>query len=271
MESHRQGLSAEADSILKHLDQAHSNDERATSFMFKKLGLSSDSHGVLKMLCEHGYIESQPSPSNDTAYLLKSKARDYLRGEYTPLPSSYGVQKGITQTHEVTSKPPTPAHDSRILAAERDRVHTGHTQVAVVEPKLDYATYKDHPLLRGKALIAEGETMPMLKTVGVRFVLTLMDYHDCLPLPVLSGFLLGSKSDLNHIVLENKFVSHIHCRFRVARTNQTGYKLYVQDMNSTNGTFVDDLRLQPDQVVALRHGAKLNIATKYTFIVSQLA
>ena len=55
--------------------------------------------------------------------------------------------------------------------------------------------------------------------------------------PILS---LGKKKEEVDVVLEDSSVSRIH-----ARITKEGSEYYLEDLNSTNGTFKNGLRLQP--------------------------
>ena len=67
--------------------------------------------------------------------------------------------------------------------------------------------------------------------------------------PVLS---LGKKKEEVDVVLEDSSVSRIH-----ARITQEGAEYYLEDLNSTNGTFKNGLRLQPYEKRKLEAGDEL--------------
>ncbi len=54
------------------------------------------------------------------------------------------------------------------------------------------------------------------------------------------------------IVIKDSTISRIHARF----TKQEN-KIYVTDMNSTNGTFKNGLRLEPNETVLIEQGDEL--------------
>lgn len=66
------------------------------------------------------------------------------------------------------------------------------------------------------------------------------------------GLVLGRDPDLCHLSVLNSSVSRRHLRF----TLQDGV-LEAEDLNSTNGTYLDGRRLRPLEPVRLRHGASL--------------
>ena len=67
--------------------------------------------------------------------------------------------------------------------------------------------------------------------------------------PILS---MGKKKDEVDVVLEDSSVSRIH-----ARIIQEGAVYYLEDLNSTNGTFKNGLRLQPYEKRKLETGDEL--------------
>ena len=71
----------------------------------------------------------------------------------------------------------------------------------------------------------------------------------CIDKPVIS---LGKKKEEVDVVLEDSSVSRIH-----ARIIQEGAEYYLEDLNSTNGTFKNGLRLQPYEKRKLEAGDEL--------------
>ncbi len=74
-------------------------------------------------------------------------------------------------------------------------------------------------------------------------------YHiDLGNLPCTIGKMAGNVD----IVIKDSTISRIHARF----TRQEN-KIYVTDMNSTNGTFKNGLRLEPNETVLIEQGDEL--------------
>jgi hypothetical protein len=61
-----------------------------------------------------------------------------------------------------------------------------------------------------------------------------------------SGFSIG-RGDQNGLALEDAFVSHMH-----ARIFRRGQYLYLEDLGSTNGTFVNDRRIDKEAQLRVR-------------------
>ena len=66
------------------------------------------------------------------------------------------------------------------------------------------------------------------------------------------GVTLGRHPKLCDLVIDDPSISRRH--FRVGRS---GEGLFVEDLNSLNGTFLDNARLQPFEAVALQEGHSL--------------
>ncbi|MGJ3237092.1 MAG: FHA domain-containing protein [Anaerolineae bacterium] len=60
----------------------------------------------------------------------------------------------------------------------------------------------------------------------------------------------GNHIDLSPFKANERGVSRIHAQIHMAND-----RLYITDMDSTNGTIVDGARLQPHQAVVLRQGS----------------
>ena len=61
------------------------------------------------------------------------------------------------------------------------------------------------------------------------------------------------------VVIKNDTISRIHARFM-----KEGEIIYVTDLNSTNGTFKNGLRLEPNETVSIEAGDEIRFG-KMTF------
>ncbi|MGN0621775.1 MAG: FHA domain-containing protein [Porcipelethomonas sp.] len=77
-------------------------------------------------------------------------------------------------------------------------------------------------------------------------------------------FIIGKDSkQANYIITNNGSVSRTHCRITCANGTFS-----VCDLNSTNGTFLNDIRLSPRQETPLNSGDKLKVSDEeFTFII----
>ena len=76
------------------------------------------------------------------------------------------------------------------------------------------------------------------------------------------NFIIGKeRSRVNYCVSDNTSVSRTHARFTVK-----GGMTYITDLKATNGTYVNNVRLQPNQETQLNPGDKIAIADEeFTF------
>jgi len=76
------------------------------------------------------------------------------------------------------------------------------------------------------------------------------------------NFVIGKElSRVNYCVSDNTSISRTHVRF----TNKGGIT-YVTDLKTTNGTFLNSVKLQPNQETALNNGDKLSLSDEeFTF------
>jgi len=63
---------------------------------------------------------------------------------------------------------------------------------------------------------------------------------------------IGRKSDLVDYQLTEETISRIHARF-----SKEGTHIYLTDLHSTNGTYINGIRLEPERQVALRVGDQI--------------
>ena len=71
-------------------------------------------------------------------------------------------------------------------------------------------------------------------------------------IPLPEGLLLAGRSAPAELILSGATVSRRHCQFE-----RRGDDIVLSDLNSTNGTFVDNARVETEMV--LRHGARIAI------------
>ncbi len=70
------------------------------------------------------------------------------------------------------------------------------------------------------------------------------------------AFILGKKQELcDGVIGFNKMISRVHCKIC-----RSGSGFTVTDLSSANGTFVNMVRLQPNQPYPIRHGDRLRLA-----------
>lgn len=127
-----------------------------------------------------------------------------------------------------------------------------------------------HPMRMTNLLTKEPDSIKSHagKGVGLRYMLAFETLKDVLPIPVLDEDILGRSKNTNIWVKHDEFISLQHCRFKLKREkNSKYYSLYVEDLNSSNGTFVDNIMIEPNKPTLLRHGARLQVGNTVLIVV----
>lgn len=106
------------------------------------------------------------------------------------------------------------------------------------------------------------------KGVGMRYMLAFETLKDVLPIPVLDEDILGRSRNTNIWLKHDEFVSLKHCRFKLKRDKSAKhYSLYIEDLNSSNGTCVDSIMIEPNKPVLLKHGSRVQIGNTVLIVV----
>lgn len=73
----------------------------------------------------------------------------------------------------------------------------------------------------------------------------------------ISGFpcVIGSMPSYCDVVIDNRIISRMHACIKSEDNN-----CYIEDMNSTNGTFVNEIRIKPDEKKIIRSGDTIQMA-----------
>ena len=76
-------------------------------------------------------------------------------------------------------------------------------------------------------------------------------------------FIIGSYSSKCNYALSNKLISRMHIRITKEKSREA---YFVEDLNSTNGTFINEDKIEPNQKVQMKDGDILKIAVmQYRF------
>jgi len=119
---------------------------------------------------------------------------------------------------------------------------------APIKGTLGSALFGQHRLL---LIDIEGVTSSLVLHASERIVLGRADTR-----PVSENFL-----DLNPYQAHNKGVSRMH-----ATISQMGHTLMLTDMGSTNGTYINEVRLMPNQPRILRDGDMIRLGHLVAYV-----
>lgn len=104
---------------------------------------------------------------------------------------------------------------------------------------------------------AAGSHVPEVTRADSIPVLTLANSQQGIRFTAADGAIIGRKTGIyKHFFDNNMYVSGMHAQFVYSRSEGWG----IIDKNSSNGTFINRNRLQPEQFAALRNGDTLTIA-----------
>jgi hypothetical protein len=231
---------------------------------------------AFKQLLATGYL----SDVGDSIYELSQSGLKYAREnttkKHTSITNRIDKMEGGTVTlngiQDITATPiNTPAVFSKpdirsTLNAPEER----DVEKTRVTPAHELPTIYLHPMRMTALLTKELDTIKgnTNKGVGMRYMLAFETLKDVLPIPVLDEDILGRSRNTNIWLKHDEFVSLRHCRFKLKRErNSKYYNLYVEDLNSSNGTYVDHIMLEPGKPVLLKHGSHLQIGNTVLLVV----
>lgn len=100
----------------------------------------------------------------------------------------------------------------------------------------------------------------------LNYVLAFEMPKNALPIPVLDGDILGRLETADISLAHDDFISGKHCSFKVNCVNGQPI-LYMEDLGSRNGTYVNEHRLYRGQVVELRHGDRVHVGGTILIVV----
>ncbi len=100
----------------------------------------------------------------------------------------------------------------------------------------------------------------------LNYVLAFEMPKNALPIPVLDGDILGRVETADISLMHDDFISSKHCSFKV--NCEKGLPvLYMEDLGSRNGTFVNDARLVKGQSYELKHGDRVHVGGTILIVV----
>ena len=167
-------------------------------------------------------------------------------------------------------EPTLKSHSTGKLPAVE--VKTPVMDEAEIERTLDHVApalpmLLQHPLRNGvpEVRVAKGSKPP--RPQPVRYLVAFDTPKDVLPIPIVTGDVLGRSRKGTIVLRHDEFISNRHCRFEIARDKATGRPcLYVEDLGSRNGTFVDDIEVY-EAKVPLPHGSRLRVGDTVLVVI----
>ncbi len=126
-----------------------------------------------------------------------------------------------------------------------------------------FPTLETHPLRAG----AEHPHHPDAgQRETLRYMLASEKPRNILPIPVLNGDILGRLNDVDISLPYDEFLSGEHCRFTLG-VDEGRAALYVEDLDSRNGTYISGRRLEPGLPFRLEHGDRIHVGNTILIVV----
>lgn len=274
----RSTLTPDAEEILVYLyNTVHPLERTADSIRAaSRAGERADL--VLRQLVRDGYLSSMGYGEYQLTPLGRQAARASINRQPPPVeppPNTFDTFDTFDNMESSTVHLPgiqdtfVTSLDNRALFTAPltlpDESHEREDQT-LHTPSSSVPSLYHHPLRLSTALISNPPgSRP---NVTLRFLLAFELPKDALPVPVLHGDVLGRSRNADICLRHDDYISARHCRFEV-RQEESGYRLYVEDLNSRNGTYIAHMPLQAGRAYPLQHGTRLHVGNT-AFIVVQV-
>lgn len=185
------------------------------------------------------------------------------------------VEGGTVTVHGMQDITATPINTPALFSKPDMRGTTGFAEERDIERTRattahELPTIFLHPMRMTNLLTKDLDSVNSnpTKGIGVRYLLAFETLRDVLPIPVLDDDILGRSRNTNIWIKHDEFISLKHCRFKLKRDkNSKHYSLYIEDLNSSNGTCVDSIMIEPNKPVLLKHGSRVQIGNTVLIVV----
>ena len=127
------------------------------------------------------------------------------------------------------------------------QLKVAHDQTKVAESKVKKVEAEHQQRLAPFECVLDGSDAS-----GKRYLLKL--HKEALGKP--TGVIIGRNRRNADLIVENPQVGREHARLYISKR-----ELYVKDLSSTNGTFVDGIKVEPQESVRLSDGSTLDLGT----------
>lgn len=290
-------LDVDSTDVLLFLLETHTSADRTRAKIRERCQLSAkQAEELLRRLTDLGLI-SKASDYYNLTTSGKAKAKELDQAKKAPRGDQTHINVGQVHNSTLTltgisenppasagGKAPSDAHTQQRyepLATPLDYSDVmGMKPVTPVfmdkdgDPTLDLSDrpippYTIHPLRFTDTSFQQNERLKNEPDMAVRYVLTFEEYPAALPLPVVDRDSMGRSRSNDMWVRYDGCISGEHCRFHIKKSKGV-YELYIEDLKSKNGTFVDGQRIVPGKQVLLKHGTRLRIG-RTPMIVTQIA
>jgi hypothetical protein len=274
-------FSADAESILQYLLTTRSQVKRTKQAIRESCQLTQGNRidEALRQLLAGGLV----GDLGDNVYELTAAGREYARQrkESGSNMTTYinkveaGGKVNVSAVQDLTATP--LSYESLVIKPEArptgllKEAEESETERTLGADNQALPSYQIHPLRFTAALIGKPSDPPkkaIARTTPVCFLLAFETSRDALPVPVIDGDVLGRDRSTNIWLRHDRYLSSRHCQFHVKFDRiANAWTLFVEDLKSRNGTYVNDRKLTPGKKAQLRHGAHLQVGSSILIVV----
>ena len=135
----------------------------------------------------------------------------------------------------------------------------GYKAVDIYDPKFDNFSDEQYT----QRLIPNNENRQAVKqnNIELKFVLPDTNYQFSIKINK-SKLYIGSSPDCS-IVVKRNYISRYHA---LLTYNFTTHTLYISDNDSTNGTFVNEKKINSFELTQIEPNNKISLSTSFTFV-----
>lgn len=197
------------------------------------------------------------------------------------------VNNGATVTLQGTDRAPHPSLNGSGDHQNGNGKHTkmlpalkapgeAHNSMRAIEETIritwdEYTDYRHHPLrLTDANTKAARPHDPLDRSTPppdeVHFLLAFYDKRDQQPFAVMHGDVIGRAPTSNVMLRNDGYISGNHCRFEL-RLERNTITLWIEDMQSANGTAIDGKPIPPGKLTPLKPGNIITIGRTNLVVV----
>ncbi|MFQ3567767.1 MAG: FHA domain-containing protein [Aggregatilineales bacterium] len=274
-------FSADAESILQYLLATRTQVKRTKQAIRESCQLAQGNRidEALRQLLAAGVV----SDLGDNVYELTASGREYARqrresgSKVTTFINTVeaGGKVNVSAVQDLTATP--LSYESLVIKPEGRptgllrEAEESETERTLGADNQALPSYQIHPLRFTAALIEKPSDPPkkaIARTTPVCFLLAFETSRDALPVPVIDGDVLGRDRSTNIWLRHDRYLSSRHCQFHVKFDRvANAWTLFVEDLKSRNGTYVNDRKLTPNKKFPLKHGAHLQVGSSILIVV----
>lgn len=231
---------AQIDEALKQLEQ-----HRLFVLMNGAFTLSPEGKKLAQARLSNGHASSFSATPGHTDRLQMLDAQERARDV-------------LPKTKIVKPSPNDPAY---VIASDDEMERTTRQALKDLPAANRHPLRNPHAPPKQEVLTANNNAQRKLfmRQHEIYFMLGFVDRRDVPPVPVLDGDLLGRDPRAHIYLRHDDTISHRQCEFQVRMTKSGAMQLWVKDLGSLNGTYINRAPIEPGRFVCVPARAHLRI------------